>query len=147
VTLLAAIAGGMLLFLLASLVAFLVLIQNLARRIRVDALLSDLGTIARRALPRQSTSAGGQQLSRRHCAASFGPVLFAGSMTPVPPSSEWAQSGWPRELALDIFVTSARQGTLLPADRDGDRRDRMSMAGRSTNGRDLMCLMDRRGTR
>ena len=55
-------------FLLAS----LALIQNVARRIRVDALLSDLGMIARRALLRQSPSADGQQLSRRHCDASSG---------------------------------------------------------------------------
>ena len=39
-----------LLFLLASLVALLALIQNVAGRIRVDALLTDLGRVARRAL-------------------------------------------------------------------------------------------------
>ncbi len=50
-----------LLFLLASLVAFLALIQNVAGRIRVDALLSDLGKIARRALPRHSPGARGQR--------------------------------------------------------------------------------------
>jgi len=48
-----------LVFLLASLVAFLALIQNVAGRIRVDALLSDLGRIARRALP-QRVPAGGE---------------------------------------------------------------------------------------
>jgi len=52
-----------LLFLLASLVAFLVLIQNVAGRIRVDALLSDLGETARRALPRHSPGANGQQVA------------------------------------------------------------------------------------
>lgn len=41
-----------LLFLLASLVAFLVLIQSVAGRIRVDALLSRMGTVARRAVTR-----------------------------------------------------------------------------------------------
>ena len=45
-------------FLLASLVAFLVLIQDVAGRIRVDALVSDLGRVARRAITRQL--AGGQ---------------------------------------------------------------------------------------
>ncbi len=48
-----------LVFLLASLVAFLALIQNVAGRIRVDALLSDLGRVARRALP-QRVPAGGE---------------------------------------------------------------------------------------
>ena len=48
-------------FLLASLVAFLVLIQNVAGRIRVDALLSDLGRNARRAVVRHSPGAGGQR--------------------------------------------------------------------------------------
>ena len=47
-----------LLFLLASLVALLALIQNVAGRIRVDALVSDLGRVARRAITRQL--AGGQ---------------------------------------------------------------------------------------
>ena len=47
-------------FLIASLVAFLALIQNVAGRIRVDALLSDLGRISRRALLRYSI-VGGQQ--------------------------------------------------------------------------------------
>ncbi|MGS0688278.1 DUF2254 domain-containing protein [Nakamurella sp. GG22] len=42
-----------LLFLLASLVAFLVLIQSVAGRIRVDALLSRMGTVARRAVTRR----------------------------------------------------------------------------------------------
>jgi len=46
-------------FLLASLVAFLALIQNVAGRIRVDALLSDLGRVARGALP-QRVPAGGE---------------------------------------------------------------------------------------
>lgn len=41
-----------LLFLAASLVAFLVLIQHVAGRIKVDALLTNLGTIARRAIAR-----------------------------------------------------------------------------------------------
>jgi uncharacterized membrane protein len=52
-----------LLFLVASLVAFLVLIQNVAGRIRVDALLSSLGRIARRALLRDSPGAMGQQVA------------------------------------------------------------------------------------
>lgn len=43
-----------LVLLLASLVAFLVLIQHVAGRIRVDSVLSDLGRIARRALLRHS---------------------------------------------------------------------------------------------
>lgn len=45
-----------LLLLLASLVAFLVLIQSVTNRIRVDALLSDLGRVARRALTRRKPS-------------------------------------------------------------------------------------------
>jgi uncharacterized membrane protein len=49
-----------LLFLLASLVAFLALIQNVAGRIRVDAVLSDLGRVARRAMLRPMPGAGGQ---------------------------------------------------------------------------------------
>ena len=52
-----------LLFLLASLVAFLALIQDVASRIRVDALLSDLGRLARRALPRHSPAVRGQQFA------------------------------------------------------------------------------------
>jgi uncharacterized membrane protein len=52
-----------LLFLMASLVAFLVLIQNVAGRIRVDALLSDLGEIARRVLPRHSPGEAGRQVA------------------------------------------------------------------------------------
>jgi len=51
-----------LLFLTASLVAFLVLIQNVAGRIRVDALLSDLGKIACRALTRHSPGTSRQQV-------------------------------------------------------------------------------------
>ncbi len=42
-----------LVFLLASLVAFLVLIQSVAGRIRVDALLSRMGTVSRRAITRR----------------------------------------------------------------------------------------------
>jgi len=45
-------------FLLASLVAFLALIQNVAGRIRVDALLSDLGRVARGALPQRVPARG-----------------------------------------------------------------------------------------
>ena len=52
-----------LLFLMASLVAFLVLIQNVAGRIRVDALLSDLGRIARRVLPRHAPGASGRRIA------------------------------------------------------------------------------------
>ena len=55
--------GVSLLFLVASLVAFLALIQNVAGRIRVDALLSNLGRIARRAMLRHSPGAGGQQVA------------------------------------------------------------------------------------
>jgi uncharacterized membrane protein len=49
-----------LLFLLASLIAFIALIQNVARRIRVDALLSDLGKISRHALRRHSAAVNRQ---------------------------------------------------------------------------------------
>src|SRR6478609_4290256 len=52
-----------LLLLLASLVAFLALIQDVAGRIRVDALLSDLGRSACRALPRHSPAVRGQQFT------------------------------------------------------------------------------------
>jgi len=49
-----------LIFLIASLAAFLALIQSVAGRIRVDALLSDLGRISRRALLRYSSIVGSQ---------------------------------------------------------------------------------------
>ena len=52
-----------LIFLLASLVAFLALIQSVAGRIRVDALLSDLGTIACRALPRHTPGVAGERVT------------------------------------------------------------------------------------
>jgi hypothetical protein len=52
-----------LLFLAASLVAFLVLIQHVAGRIRVDALLTNLGTLARRAIARDLVGGGPEKAS------------------------------------------------------------------------------------